>query len=112
MEIKNLALALVTVSAAYGWRRSGFRVPRALPVSPRVAQRLLVVAGYATLVILLSYSGAEIVSGRAEVSLTSPRYASRSTEPERFWAKVLPNIAVALVAGGALVAFGRGRPDA
>jgi hypothetical protein len=107
MDVKNLALAVSTLVGACVWRRTGFRVPTIVPVSPRTSRQLLVAAGCLTLVILLGYSGAEIMSGRAEVSLTSPRYASRSTEPRKFWGKVLPNIAVALFVGGGLIAVGR-----
>ncbi|MEJ7813209.1 MAG: hypothetical protein WKG32_22555 [Gemmatimonadaceae bacterium] len=112
MTLKNFLLAASAVLAAYAWRRTGFRVPRRLPDSARAPRQLLVAAGCLALVVLLGYSAGEIIVGRAEVSPTRPRYASRVTEPRKFWGKVLPNICVALALGGSLIALGRAAPAA
>ena len=112
MTLQNLVGAAAIVSAAYAWRRSGFWMPGWIPIPPQARRQLLVAAGCLVLVIFLGYAAGEIIGGKAEVSPTHPRYASRVTEPRKFWGKVLPNIAVSLALGGALIAFGRGIPAA
>lgn len=115
--MKNFLLACFMVGAAVVWRRSGYWLPRALPIPLRTRQLALLVSGCAVLVLVGGFSVGDIISGRTQVAVNPVRYATRLTGAEAhhhdifdtgvFWRQVTLQFAGAILVGGSLLALGR-----
>ena len=73
----NIFLAVAIVSAAFVWRRTGFRLPRVLPLGLSSRSRILLLGGWLVAVLTVGFSAGDIISGRTQVSKDPVRYASR-----------------------------------
>jgi hypothetical protein len=96
--LENLPLGLVMIGGAYAWYRAGFRVPRALGVSPHTIRRLgwLMVIG-----ITVKSVGSQFGNGRVAIANSGRMYAYRSHEPLLFWGEIAGELA--LVGGTGIV---------
>ncbi len=110
----NILLAVAIVLAAFAWRRTGFWLPRFMPLAPSVRRRILMSGGWLILVVAVGYSVGDIVSGRTQVSKAPVQYATRLQGADahhhdvqnaaRFWLQVLLQCGVGVMVGVALIA--------
>lgn len=115
--MKNFLLACFIVAAAAAWRRSGFWLPPALPVSLRARRLVLFAGGCAVLLLVGGFSAGDIIGGRTQVATDPVRYATRLTGADAhhhdifdahiFWRQVAWQFAGAFFVGGSLLALSR-----
>jgi phosphoribosylformylglycinamidine (FGAM) synthase-like amidotransferase family enzyme len=111
----NVILALMVVSVATLWRRSGFWLPAFLPLSARHRRRTVLVAGTLVCVLVGGFSLGDVIGGRTQISRSPVRYATRLSAPAAhhhdvadlglFWRQVLLQTGLAFAVGGALIAL-------
>lgn len=109
----NILLAAALVGLAVAWRRTRFWLPGqvALPLLWRT--RLLSLAGWSVIVLVMGFSLGDVLGGRTQVSRSPVRYATRLraadahvhdlADAKVFWRQVILQSSVGLLVGMAFI---------
>jgi hypothetical protein len=109
--VRNAPLALAINIGALIWSRSDFRMPRALPVPPRVIRRFLVAFGWFLVVAIVIRSvGGQFGDARVAIANSGQMYAYRSRQPLLFWGQIVGELALVGGTGAFLIMLGRRAP--
>jgi hypothetical protein len=110
--VRDTLLAVVIVGAVYAWSRVGFRVPGFLRVPARVPRTVVLLGGWAVIVLVSGYSLGDAIGGHTQIAKSpTVRYAIREREPGVFWRQIALQTVVGLLFGSALVGLARARPQ-